>query len=504
MIRRGFGPRSVARAQTLRVAQAQREIPLAIEQLRASAPLRVKREVLVIGAGMAGLSAAYELEQLGFSVTVLEADDEHAGGRVRTLRFGDGRYGEAGAMRIPLDHDLTRFYCAERKLPLRPFVHSNEEGFLRVRGRLVRMKNADEIRDRFALAEDEHALTDLQLWQRAVGAITARLSQPEQDDLFSDAPGFLGSGRLDENSLHGRLLEAGLSEGAIQLLASTWNLETSLHFALCEHLREELEGVWAEPFDEIEGGMDRLPKALASALTRSIEYGSPVVAIEQSESHVTAIVSNKDGPRTFTADWMICTVPLGVLSRITYRPGWSAGKADAIRRVNYDDSTKVLALTKSRFWELDDGIFGGGSVSDGPLGSTWYPADNASKRDASLSHSPSVLLASYSWGQVARRMARNASRSAIVSELASMHTRLKQDPDQIEEIETWAWGDHPWSVGAYSFYYPGDQTELHDLLIAPEGKILIAGEHASMHHSWIQGGIESGLRAATHIRNAEA
>lgn len=499
MIRRGFGARSVDRGRTLRVVEAQRTVPAPIERVRSGAAPQAGRRVLVVGAGMAGLCAAWELERRGFDVTVLEADKTHAGGRVRTLRFNGGRQGEAGAMRIPRDHDLTHFYCSEMGLSLRPFVQANDEAFLRVRGRLVRMKDAHAVRDLFTLNEDELPLTDLQLWQRAVGTIAARLSEHEQVDLFADAPGFLGSGRLDGDSLHRRLLEAGLSEGAIQLLASTWNLETSLHFAFCEHLREELEGVWAEPFFEIEGGMDRLPRALAARLVKPVEYGCPVIAIEQDGRQIRAVTESEDGRRTFTADWMICTLPLGVLTKLDYRPGWSPRKADAIRRVNYDDSTKVLALTRSRFWELDDGIYGGGSVSDGGLGSTWYPSDNASRKDPGLSHAPSIFLASYSWGQVARRMARNSSRQLILDELAAMHRRLAHESDQIEHLETWAWGDHPWSVGAYSFYYPGDQTELQDALVAPDGRILLAGEHTSMHHSWIQGGIESGLRAAAHI-----
>jgi monoamine oxidase len=135
-------------------------------------------------------------------------------------------------------------------------------------------------------------------------------------------------------------------------------------------------------------------------------------------------------------------------------------------------------------------------VSDGLLGSTWYPADNALEKNGERSRSPSIFLASYSWGQTARRMARNSSRETVIPELAAMHPRLATEPDQIEHLETWVWANHPWSVGAYSFYYPGDQTELHDALVEPEGRIVLAGEHASMHHSWIQGAIESGLRAA--------
>ncbi|MGH7808024.1 MAG: flavin monoamine oxidase family protein, partial [Thermodesulfobacteriota bacterium] len=90
--------------------------------------------VVIVGAGIAGLCAAYELEQRGHEVMILEAESRHVGGRVRTARFGDGLYGEFGAMRIPQGHDLTRHYIARFGLPLRKFVQSNPEAFYYVRG----------------------------------------------------------------------------------------------------------------------------------------------------------------------------------------------------------------------------------------------------------------------------------------------------------------------------------------------------------------------------------
>jgi monoamine oxidase len=487
----------------MRVALTAPGIPLELIKLRGLGTPAAKKHVVIVGAGIAGLCAGYELERLGYEVTILEADLKHAGGRIRTLRFEGGRYGEAGAMRIPQDHNFTRFYCDELGLRLRPFVQVNHQGFLRVRGKKVRMERAAELRTLFELSPDEATLTDLDLWNRAIGALATRLSEAEQKDLYQERPQFYGSRLLDGSSLHRRLADAGLSEGAIQLLASTWNLETGVHFALCEHLREEIEGVWVEPFDEIEGGMDLLPGAIAAKLAGKIRFGAPVVAIAQDGAGVAAVFEQANGRHTVTGDWLLCTTPLGVLSRIEYRPGWSPKKADAIRRVNYDDATKVLALTRSRFWETNDGIFGGGSVSDGALGSTWYPADNAVTRSEDVSRAPSVLLASYSWGQTARRMAKNSSRETVLPELATLHDTLKSDPCQIEHLEKWSWADHPWSVGAYSFYHPGDQSELHAALVAPEGRVLLAGEHASLTHSWIQGGLQSAVRAATHIGEVE-
>ena len=84
--------------------------------------------------GLAGLCAAFELEQRGHRVTMLEADQRHIGGRTRTLRFGDGLYGEAGAMRIPTRHEITRHYVREFGLPLRKFVLSNPKAYYFLRG----------------------------------------------------------------------------------------------------------------------------------------------------------------------------------------------------------------------------------------------------------------------------------------------------------------------------------------------------------------------------------
>src|SRR6266536_4320229 len=112
-------------------------------------------DVVIVGAGLAGLVCAYELEKRGHRVTILEADARHVGGRVRTLRFGGGLYGEAGAMRIPTRHELTRRYIAEFHLPLRPFVYSNPKAYYFVRGKRRRVADVKSLYGLFALREDE-------------------------------------------------------------------------------------------------------------------------------------------------------------------------------------------------------------------------------------------------------------------------------------------------------------------------------------------------------------
>src|SRR5690554_3755251 len=98
-----------------------------LEELRSS-KVETNKKVIIIGAGIAGLCAGYELKKLGVKVLLLEALPDHIGGRLRTLRK-DGLQVELGAMRIPKSHTLTRKYISEFSLTLRPFVQDNPETY---------------------------------------------------------------------------------------------------------------------------------------------------------------------------------------------------------------------------------------------------------------------------------------------------------------------------------------------------------------------------------------
>jgi monoamine oxidase len=144
--------------------------------------------VVIVGAGLAGLVCAYELQKRCDRATILEADARHIGGRVRTLRFGGGLHGEAGAMRIPTRHAITRRYVAEFGLRLRKFVYSNPDAYLFVRGQRERVAQAARLMQRFRLKEDERAESLDDLWTRAVTNAVAGLSDAERNDLVADAP----------------------------------------------------------------------------------------------------------------------------------------------------------------------------------------------------------------------------------------------------------------------------------------------------------------------------
>jgi len=465
----------------------------------APAPLHV----VIAGAGLAGLCAALELERRGHTCTILEAETRHVGGRVRTLRLGDGLHGEAGAMRVPKGHALTRHYVAELGLSLRPFVQSNPEAFVFARGQRERIRDAARLGVRYTLSAAEQGKSPDDLWAGSLLHRLKMLSDAEREDLRAAEPHTPTVRALDRQSLRQVLEAEGLSAEAIELLAVGAGIEPLLDTAVTEHLREEHEGVWSQGFDEIVGGTDRLPAAMAARLRSKPRMGCEVIRLEQDPLRRRAAAVYREAGRVqrVEGDFLLCTLPFPVLARVEVVPEFSGAKRRAIRELHYDSSTKILAVAGRRFWEQDEGIFGGGTFTDLPTGTTWYPADNAGARDPKVSAAPAVLLASYSWGQVARRwaaMSHTERSRAALGHLARVHPQLAQ-PGLVRRTASWSWDNHPWSGGAFAWFMPGQHTALHRHIVAPEGRIYFAGEHVSLAHTWMQGALESALVAVREM-----
>ena len=198
----------------------------------AAAPKRV----IVVGAGMAGLVAALELQAAGHEPVVLEAQGR-VGGRILTLRepFADGLYAEAGAMRIPRSHELT-MACVERfGLRVFPFTMGNPQGYYFLHGQRHRVGDVEAnpaLLD-FSVAEHERGRTYGQLWASALAPILKRLmDEPETawEEIVAECDHYSTREFLEANNW---------SEGAIELFGLLADQEALMNSSFLELLREE-------------------------------------------------------------------------------------------------------------------------------------------------------------------------------------------------------------------------------------------------------------------------
>jgi monoamine oxidase len=446
------------------------------------------QRIIIVGAGIAGLVAAYELVRAGYDPIVLEARPR-VGGRIHTLRepFSHGLYAEVGAMRIPKTHDLTIAYCEQLKLKLSPFTMGNPNGYVYMQGRRMRMREteANPALLPFALAPNEAGCTCDTLWNAAIADLAASVAKSGDaawEDIYR---------RYDQYSTREFLESKGWSEGAIEMYGLFSFQEALMNTSFLEVLREDINRCYVDLF-EIDGGMDRLPSAFFPHLEQRLRFGARMVAIDQSDRSVIVHYKTAAGRFSVTGDHAIVTVPFPVLRHVEAIKPFSPAKQRAIRQLHYDASAKILFQCRRRFWEDDDGIYGGGTVSDLPIRATYYP-------DHGRETGRGVMLASYTWSEDAQRWGSLSPSDRISEALEDVAQIHPQVTTEFEVGASHMWHDDEFAGGAFALFDPGQQTLLQPAIVAPEGRIHFAGEHTSLAHAWIQGAIESGLRAAFEI-----
>ena len=436
-------------------------------------------------------------------------------------------------------------------LSLRPFItsHQDDDCFYDIRGVVTMIKDAKKkLLPLFDLSPEERKLAEATAAPALFGVALHQeilgLSDQAKAALFADEAGSEGLYSSELKRFKATLLDQleALSVGdflrsrlsgpdALELVGATTGLEVWWDRALTIFLRDEIVGTGAH-LDEIVGGMDRLPLALADKLpTESIQLNTPVRAIRVEEDGVKVSIEQDGKQVQEEADYVLCTIPFSVLRQMPVE-GVSLPKLKAIRNLTYASAAKVLLHCKTRFWETEKyRIFGGASLSDRISRATYYPSDRytyalpstpsdqgqglhttyatseVSGKQGAEDPGPGVLIASYVWGQDARRLGSlpKEERARVVAEAVSrFHPELagyepgKEHPI-VDDHASIFWDEYRWSYGAFSFLRSGDLPKFYADSVKPEGRLFFAGEHCSMDQAWIQGALMSSLTAVESI-----
>jgi monoamine oxidase len=417
---------------------------------------------VVVGAGLAGLTAAYELDRSGFEVLVLEAR-RRVGGRIRTVRLGQ-QHAEAGGEYIDMGHREVRRYARRFGLALEDVRKGPDLDAVIYRG--GRRRVADRV-ETYAVSRRID-----RFWSRVEA-----LAEP----LDPSWPQRQGA-RLDRRSAGDLIAELGIDGTARFLLErdllDDYTVEPDrlslLFVCSLERLAAGQPDSGLEAF-RIRGGNARLPRAFARSLR--VELGQRVSSLEWSTSGVRVTV----GVRTVEADHCVLALPLPALRPIEFQPALPDILRAAVEELQYGAATKTLLRYRRRVWRSAG--LSGDALTDLSAGTVWEASDRQPGREG--------VLISYAAG--ARKPplpeAAAADLDAVFPGSIKAHDRgVRAD-----------WATDPLTGGSYTAYAPGQVTRFWDAVRTPFGRVTLAGEHADAYTGYMEGAIRSGRRAAARI-----
>ena len=431
------------------------------------------RSVIVVGAGLAGLSAARDLEHHGARAVVVEARDR-VGGRVHTIRgiFESGQHAEAGADLI--EGEQTHVLKLASALGLKPqrilragftYYGPDDAGRYRVwRGpgtwKEVARKLTPEVEMYKAAGER---------WDSGVAAAIGSESVAEWLK------------RIEA----GRSLAEGVRAMRGFFLADPADLSL---LALVDQFSEGGAPGESE-FYRIPGGNDRLPTRMADALKAPIILNAHVRRVTQKNNRVSVTIDELGDRSELEAEFVVIAVPATTLRDIELSPRLPESQETAIRTLAYGPATRVLLQFERAFWRRARKHRAFGTAL--PIGGVWDASEHQKGKPGIL-----MFLAGGGASAECRQIIADEGTSGLLDRLGFLGT-----PAPLLAMWQTSWEDDPLARGGYAVFGPSFDPALRDWLRRPAGRITFAGEHTSSKwEGFMNGAIESGLRAAAEIR----
>ena len=458
------------------------------------------KSVVILGAGIAGMTSALELQKLGYSVSILEATNR-AGGRIRTIRSGDivneltssqtcnfdvngELYFNPGPARIAHHHEFLIGYCREFNVPLENFTNDNRAALLHSPSafggtpqvaKTVFSDIRGNISSLLASAINQNALDQALTTNDKANVLSMLRNYGDLDSNYSysgsSRAGFSGQENVGSRDRDTQITVKNLSD----LVSDTFLQSRWINFSEGYNQQSSM----LQPI----GGMDKIATAFRDRIASNITYGAVVKEIRK-VSNSTRIIYEKNGIQIeHNADYCICTIPTTVLKDIPN--DFSEAHKTEISSFVYSNAAK-LAFQSRRFWEQDHSIFGGISWTNQDITQIWYPSN-------ALGHNDGIIIGAYIWGNTASTNFSNQSpQQRINSALLQGNNLHSEYQSEVSKGISVAWRNIPFQLGAYGL-------STANTLLTPDDNIIFAGEHLSILKGWQEGAILSAYNAINEI-----
>lgn len=452
-----------------------------------------KAKILILGGGLSGLVTGYELGKLGYDYQVLEAR-QRVGGLQWTVRkgsehtepdgdrqvctFDEGQYINVGPWRIPHSHHGVLNYCKELGVPLQVFLNEADQSYFyyegtaagslsnqRIRLREVKADLAGQVNELLIKAIDQQKL-DLPLTPEDQRRLTSYLvSQGYLDSKTRSYKAFANRGEGDPHQL-AALLQAGFGNRLRSVPA--------------------IEGTTAAPMFQPVGGMDQIAKGFQRAMPKRITFNAEIQSVHQSDTgvKVTYLHTKSNKKVEVAADYVVVAMPLNLVVNLDINV--SPELMEAMKAVNYSNSAKVGLAMKRRFWEDDDGIYGGHLYSNLPLGEFSYPSNDYFTKKG-------VLLGLYANGPIGTLLDQPVKERIehVLTHASKVHPQIRAEFESAYAV--W-WKKVKYNMGGYA---SGRNEARRQILSKVDNRILLGSAAVTPHSEpdWQEGAVSAGWQA---------
>ena len=469
-------------------------------------------KIIILGAGIAGMTAAYELSKAGYECRILEAR-ERAGGRCWTIRGGDRiqeldseqlckfesadyLYMNPGAARIPHHHQGLLHYCKKFGVPLQVMVNENRASYFQDDHAF----DGQPVLNRRVVNDSRGYIAELIAKAINKNALEQEVSTEDQERILEMLSSF---GELNPDLLYTGSSRAGYTEAPG---AGSKSGQINDPLILSELLKSDFwqfkmnfseSYIQSATMLEPVGGMDKIAQAFEQQVGNLITYKAEVTQIRKTVSGVRIVYQDQRSgkPVALDADFAICTLPLSVLDTLDtdFEPDYQNAIATGAK--SYIRAVKHGFQAKRRFWEEDYQIYGGISWTTRDITQIWYPSTGF--------HQPTgIIIGAYIWNNdISDRIAAmsiNQRLQIALEEGEKIHPGYTDEVHHDTGISV-AWGKIPYSLGAWMGWTEEAREKAYPVLTQPDGAIYFAGEHLSYLTGWQEGAVLSAHEAVKGI-----